>query len=49
MAFGNMPKKVGKLPIVPDMTLPGPNLTGANPLKMAQNDSFCFHFLDLDL
>ena len=45
-------KKIGKLPIVPDMTLAAPKLTQAEPLtlllKTAQIDSFP-HLFDLDL
>ncbi len=47
--FGKLPIKVGKLPIVTHLTIPGPNLTQAYILllKMAQKDSLS-HFSDLD-
>ncbi len=46
MTFGTVPKKFGRLPIVPDVTLPGPNLSQADPvlLKMAQKDTFSHFF-----
>ena len=48
--FGKLPRKVGKLPIVPNLTLTDPDLTQAGLLlrEMAHKDTF-FHFSDLDL